>query len=102
MLRRFELKPDIFDGNEIGVHVGLLSAETKQHLATGTPRPPNKRLRLLWHQVTTIWLRIFLPQCASSVSQAHQEIRRRREERAPTLPDNRIRLSSQPSRPRAP
>ncbi len=100
MLRRFELKPDIFDGNEIGVHVGMLSAETKQHLATGTPRPPNKRLRLDWNHVTTIWLRKFLPQLESDVSEEHKQSRRRREERARTFPEKQIRLSYQLSRPR--
>jgi hypothetical protein len=99
MLRRFQLKPDIFDGNEIGVHIGMLSAVTKQHLSRGTPRPPNKRLRLDWDHVTSIWLRKFLPQ-SESESEEHKQSRRRREERARTFPEEQIRLSYQLSHPR--
>jgi hypothetical protein len=99
MLRRFQLKPDIFDGNEIGIHVGILSAETKQHLSRGTLRPPNKRARLDWDHVTAIWLRKFLPQ-SESESEEHKRSRRRREERARTFPEEQIRLSYHLSHPR--
>ena len=99
MLRHFQLKPDIFDGNEIGVHVGMLSPETKQHLAAGTPRPANKRLRLDWNHVTDIWLRKFLPQSESDKFEEHKESRRRRAERARTFPEEQIKLSYRLKRP---
>ena len=82
MLRRFKIKPDIFDGNEIGVHIGMLSPETKDYLSTGKPRPLNKRPRLNWDDVIAVWLRKFLPQSESDKSEDHKVSRRRRAEAA--------------------
>jgi|SRR5579862_691529 len=92
MLRRFELKSDIFRGNEIGVHIGMLTEETKQHIAAGTVRPTNRRLRLDWNRATAVWLRKFLPQ-SDSESAEHKEGRRRRYERARAFPEEQIKLS---------
>lgn len=93
MLRQFKLKPDIFDGNEIGVHVGMLSPETRGHLSSGAPRPSNKRPRLNWDDVTAVWVRKFLPQSESDKSEDHKISRRRRADAARAYPEDQIRLS---------
>jgi hypothetical protein len=93
MLRRLKLKPGIFDGNEIGVHVGMISPETKEYLSSGKSRPLNKRLRLNWDDVTAVWLRKFLPEPESDKSEDHKIGRRRRAEAARAYPEDQIRLS---------
>ncbi len=93
MLRRFKIKSDIFDGNEIGVHVGMLNPETKDYLSAGKPRPPNKRPRLNWDDIIAVWVRKFLPQAESDKSEDHKVSRRRRAEAARAYPEDQIPLS---------
>jgi|ERR1051326_1561034 hypothetical protein len=100
-LRRLGLNRQIFAGNEMGVHIGMLGRDTPGYLAAGLSRPPRKRPRLEWDTVVAVWARRFLPPSDSGQDTAtpetltsHKIARRRRLEAARSYPQDRIRLSS--------
>ncbi|MCV7286883.1 DUF4338 domain-containing protein [Mycolicibacterium wolinskyi] len=101
-LKRLSLSRDIFRGNEMGVHIGMLGAETRAHLADGTPRPHGQRPRLDWDTVVAVWTQRFLP-ASDGVAEAadekdrvqHLAARRRRNARGKSCRQSEILLSSQ-------
>lgn len=101
-LKRLGLSREIFRGNEVGVHVGMLGPETRAHLAAGTPRPVGQRPRIDWETVVALWTQRFLP-ASDGVAEAAKEKdraqhlagRRRRNERARQCPQSEVLLSSQ-------
>ena len=60
VLRRLKLRRWIFQGNEIGVHLGMLGEPTLEALRSGRSRPTNARPLLDWSQVVSVWSRRFL------------------------------------------
>jgi hypothetical protein len=99
-LRRLGLNRSIFEGNEMGVHIGMLGRDTLGHLASGTPRSARKRPRLEWDRAVAVWTRRFLPQSDTARDTATPETRpmhtigrRRRLEAARAYPQDRIPLS---------
>lgn len=105
-LRRLGLRRWLFDGNEIGVHLGILNGSvrddwsTVDNLRTGLPRPPKERPLIDWETAVAVWSRKFLPapelvgESADGLSKAaHREARQSRNERARTFPAEQIRLS---------
>jgi hypothetical protein len=99
-LRRLGLHRSLFDGNEMGVHIGMLGADTQRYLADGTPRPLSKRPRLNWDQVVAVWTKRFLPQSHDAPETAtpqtlaeHRTGRQRRLKAARSYPPERIPLS---------
>ena len=99
-LRRLGLNRSIFQGNEMGVHIGMLGRDTLGHLASGRPRSARKRPRLEWDRVVAVWTRRFLPQSDTARDTATPETlgmhtigRRRRLEAARAYPQERIPLS---------
>jgi hypothetical protein len=99
-LRQLGLHRSIFEGNEMGVHIGMLGRDTLSHLASGTPRSARKRPHLEWDQVVAVWTKRFLPQADSARETAtpetiakHRIGRRRRLEAARAYPQERIPLS---------
>jgi hypothetical protein len=101
-LKRLGLSRDIFRGNEMGVHIGLLGPRTRGHLAAGTPRPPDQRPRIDWETVVALWTQRFLP-ASDGVAEAaegkdrakHLAGRRRRNERGRQCRQSDTLLSSQ-------
>jgi hypothetical protein len=100
LLRKLRLPLNMFDGNVMGIHVGMLGRDTLGHLAAGTPRPMDKRPRLSWDTVISVWTRKFLPDSPGSPASAHKETlekhnraRREKHELARTFPADRIKLS---------
>jgi hypothetical protein len=100
-LRRLALNWSLFDGNEMGVHIGALGADTLEYLRTGQPRPKHARALLDWDQVVDVWARRFLPapatvgESAQGATRAkHREARQRRLDAARHYPADRIKLSS--------
>ena len=99
-LRRLGFHRSLFDGNEIGVHIGMLGADTEAYLRDGTVRPHSKRPRLEWEQAVAIWTKKFLPQSDSVRETAtpetlaeHRAARQRRSLAARSYPQERIPLS---------
>ena len=105
-LRRLGLRRSLFDGNEIGVHLGILNGSirdgwsTVDNLRTGSPRPAKERPLVDWETAVAVWSRKFLPapelvgESADGLSKAaHREARQSRNERARTFPVEQIRLS---------
>nr|WP_294564204.1 Druantia anti-phage system protein DruA [uncultured Rhodopila sp.] len=100
-LRRLGLRRWIFDGNEIGVHIGMLGEATLDCLRVGRSRPVGARPILDWGQAVGVWSRRFLPspeivgESADHLSKAaHREARQKRLDRARDFPTDLIRLSS--------
>lgn len=98
-MRRLGLHSCLFDGNDMGVHVGMLGADTLNHLRNGTPRID--RPRLDWGRATTIWTGCFLPGPTTAFGKAgadhraeHDQARKRRTDRARATDPREIRLSS--------
>lgn len=101
VLRRLKLRRWIFQGNEIGVHLGMLGEPTLEALRSGRSRPTNARPLLDWSQVVSVWSRRFLPapefvgeSAHERTKGEHREARQKRLERAREFPACRIRLSS--------
>jgi hypothetical protein len=101
-LQRLGLHSSLFDGNEMGVHIGMLGIDTLNYIRTGEARPAQARPMLDWDQVVDVWSRRFLPAPATvgeSADQAtkadHREARQRRLEAARNFPQQMIRLSHQ-------
>jgi hypothetical protein len=101
VLRRLDLDWRLFDGNEMGVHIGALGADTLEYLRTGQPRPRHARPLLDWDQVVDVWARRFLPapatvgESAQGATKAkHRQARQRRLDAARHYPAERIKLSS--------
>jgi hypothetical protein len=99
-LRRLGLRRRIFNGNEIGVHLGVLGEDTLDSLRTGQRRPTHARPLVHWDQAIGVWSRRFLPapdmvgESADQASRsAHRDARQRRLERARDFPAEQIRLS---------
>ena len=99
-LRRLGLHRSLFDGNEIGVPIGMLGADTEAHLRDGTVRPHSKRPRIVWEQAVAVWTKKFLPQSDSVRETAtpetiaeHRAARQRRSQAARSYPQERIPLS---------
>jgi hypothetical protein len=100
-LRRLKLRRWIFQGNEIGVHLGMLGEPTLGALRSGRSRPTNARPLLDWNQVVGVWSRRFLPapelvgeSADERTKGEHREARQKRLDRAREFPANLIRLSS--------
>jgi hypothetical protein len=100
VLRHLGLNHTIFDGNEIGVHIGMLGEKTLDSLRTGNARPPNGRPLVDWEQAVGVWSRKFLPapelvgeSAKESSKDAHRKARQNRNDRARNFPAERIRLS---------
>ncbi|MGO6788724.1 hypothetical protein ACCS70_18910 [Rhizobium ruizarguesonis] len=99
-LRRLGLHRSLFDGNEMGVHIGVLGADTLDYLKSGKPRPAHARWMLDWEQVVDVWSRRFLPapspvgeSATEATKQMHREGRQRRLAAAKDYPEDRIKLS---------
>lgn len=99
-LRRLGLRRSLFDGNEMGVHIGMLGADTEAYLRDGTVRPHSKRPRLDWEQAVAVWTKKFLPQSDNVRETAtpetiaeHRAARQRRSQAARAYPQERIPLS---------
>jgi hypothetical protein len=100
-LRRLSLNRSLFDGNEMGVHIGALGADTLEYLRNGQPRPRHARPILDWEQVVDVWARRFLPAPAtvgesaqSGTKAKHREARQRRLDAARNYPADRIKVSN--------
>jgi hypothetical protein len=100
LLRRSRLPLNIFDGNVMGIHVGMLGRDTLGHLAAGTPRPMDKRPRVSWDTAVSVWMRKFLPGSPGSPPSAHKETleehnkaRREKHDLARAFPADRVKLS---------
>jgi len=100
-LRQLGLRRWIFEGNEIGLHIGMLGEATLHCLREGRPRPAGARPLLDWGQAVGVWSRRFLPapelvgESADQRSKgAHREARQKRLDRARDFPADQIRLSS--------
>ena len=85
VLRRLRLSSAIFDGNEMGVHVGMLSESTKKHLKQGTARLRQDRLAVNWDHAVQAWKRCFVATdietaCPATISERNnaREARRQR------------------------
>ncbi|MCV7001582.1 hypothetical protein [Mycolicibacterium alvei] len=88
----------LFHGNEMGVHIGMLGGETRDHLTQGTSR--RDRPRLDWDDVVKIWTGKFLPPSDGSDETAtadtkndHALARRKRLARAHKYPQEQVPLS---------
>jgi hypothetical protein len=99
-LRRLGLRRSIFDGNEIGIHIGMLGTDTLDYLRSGQARPMNARPVLEWSQVVDIWTKKFLPAPANvgetaedMVKAKHRQARQRRIDAARRFPQEQIKLS---------
>jgi hypothetical protein len=99
-LRRLGFHRSLFEGNEIGVHIGMLGADTEAHLRDGTVRPHLRRPRLDWEQAVAVWTKKFLPQSDNFRETAtpttlaeHRAARQRRSRAARSYPQERIPLS---------
>lgn len=100
-LRRLGCHRSLFDGNDMGVHIGALGADTFDHLRDGSRRPANARPLLEWKQVVGVWTRKFLPASAAVGESAmainrdeHRVGRKRRLEAARAVPQAQVYLSS--------
>lgn len=60
-IRRLGLPRDLVDGNEMGVHIGMLGEETADFLRTGEARPARQRHNLDWERCVSVWTRGFMP-----------------------------------------
>lgn len=60
-LRRLGFHRSLFQGNDMGVHLGVLGPKTLEYLRSGAPRPAGARPLLDWNQVVDVWARRFLP-----------------------------------------
>lgn len=99
-LKKLGIDRSIFAGNEMGIHIGMLGRETRQHLSAGTPRPANKRPRLSWETVVAVWTKKFLPvstgapETATQASLAeHNRARRKKHDDACAYPQSKVKLS---------
>ena len=99
-LHRLGVPQTIFDGNEIGVHIGMLGENTLDKLRVGLPRPLRERPLIDWERAVGVWSRRFLPApelVGESVKEEqkedHRTARQGRNERARAFPGERIRLS---------
>jgi Druantia protein DruA len=99
-LQRLGFRRSLFDGNEIGVHIGTLGADTEAYVRDGMARPASKRPRLDWDQVVAVWTKKFLPQSDNVRETAtpetlalHRAARQRRIRAARSFPQERIPLS---------
>jgi hypothetical protein len=99
-LRRLGLHSSLFEGNEMGVHIGMLGINTLDYIRSGRVRPAQARPTLDWEQVVDVWSRRFLPAPATVGESAdpatraeHREARQRRLDAARNFPQERIRLS---------
>ena len=99
-LRRFKLRKALFEGNEMGVHLGALGTNSLSYLQSGKARPRNERPLLDWNQVVEVWSRRFLPAPATvgesteeKFKAEHREARQRRLEAARIFPADQIKLS---------
>ena len=84
----------------MGVHMGMLGADTLDYLKSGKPRPAHARSLLDWEQVVDVWSRRFLPapspvgeSATDATRQMHREGRQRRLAAAKDYPQDRIKLS---------
>jgi hypothetical protein len=91
-LRRLRLRMKIFEGNRIGIHVGMLGEDTHRHLRLGDARPAASRLCLQWDDIVQIWLKRFLP-ASTNETEDHKVARRGRFTKAGSYPDAQLRLS---------
>lgn len=99
-LQRLRIHKSIFEGNEMGVHIGALGTNTIDYLRRGVPRPKAERPLLEWAQVVDVWSRRFLPAPATigesatrATKDLHREARQKRLEAARNFSENEIRLS---------
>lgn len=100
-LRRLGLRRSLFDGNQIGVHLGVLGEATLSALELGRARPANARPLITWDQAVAVWSRKFLPapelvgDSADRLSMdAHRAAAQEKAARARRVPPGEIRLSS--------
>ena len=100
-LRRLGLRRWIYEGNEIGVHLGILGSATLPSLQSGKPRSSSNRPLIDWDQAVGVWSRRFLPapeNVGESADEdgkaAHRKARQARLERARELNADSYRLSS--------
>lgn len=99
-LRRLGLHKSLFEGNEMGVHIGTLGTNTIDYLRRGISRPKADRHLLEWDQVVDVWSRRFLPapttvgeSATRATKDQHREARQKRLEAARNFPEDEIRLS---------
>ena len=99
-LRRLGLHKSLFEGNEMGVHIGALGQNTFDYLRRGVPRPRAERPLLEWKQVVDVWSRRFLPapttvgeSATKNTKVQHREARQKRLDAARDFPQSEILLS---------
>ena len=99
-LRRCRLRRWIYQGNEIGVHLGALGTATLDSLQTGRARSMGARPVLAWDRAVGVWSRRFLPapetvgESADEASQTpHRLARQARLQSSRDLPEDQYRLS---------
>lgn len=103
-LRRLRLFKNVFDGNEMGVHLAMLGERTRDQLEAGTRRPDSDRVLLDWTRCVAVWKRGFLPTpegekeiAKKKTRVAHARARERRLEAAASVGANDILLSNRVS-----